>query len=331
MKLCKFPLRTFKPSLCCAVINSSPEICTKDTLFMKRSLQGASVTFFVVSIWAICWPHLWFDWSGMARPAYLDLWRTFGMALSVFGLGFLLASINPAQLWPIVLMGLIVHVSAPAGFFWACYRGAMKWEASWLLLLANVVWIPVFLRILWKVGSGYLAVIPEQVLTLKQAGDQFRVSEEETLREASERQPLAIVFLRHFGCTFTQLMLKRLQESQRIAAEKGAKLVLIHMLEAERAKVYLKQHEEVARIADPKCELYQAFGLGKGDFWDLFGPRVWLVGVYALFKGCGVGRLAGDGLQMPGAFLYYKGEILTKKVAKDAGDLPDPARVLDEV
>ena len=86
---------------------------------------------------------------------------------------------------------------------------------------------------------------------------------------------------------------------------------------------YLSSGDGIARIADPMCELYRAFGLGKGGFLELFGPRVWLRGAIAMFRGCGVGPLAGDGLQMPGAFLFRNGKIISSQPARRASDLPD--------
>jgi hypothetical protein len=69
--------------------------------------------------------------------------------------------------------------------------------------------------------------------------------------------------------------------------------------------------------------LYRSFGLGKAGFWELFGPRVWLRGIIALFRGCGVGHLAGDGLQMPGVFLFHRGKVMASQPARSAADLPD--------
>ena len=57
--------------------------------------------------------------------------------------------------------------------------------------------------------------------------------------------------------------------------------------------------------------------------FELFGPKVWLLGMKALFQGCGVGKLAGNGLQMPGAFVFHQGEIIAAQRAETAADLPD--------
>ena len=158
---------------------------------------------------------------------------------------------------------------------------------------------------------------PEEVI----AG--FKLSTGELLGEASRSRLLVLVFLRHFGCTFTRQILRGLEQLQQEAKARGGELVLVHMLKNGEELRYLGGHDDVVRIADPKCELYRAFGLGRGGFIELFGPRVWWLGAVSIFKGCGVGHLAGDGLQMPGAFLFRDGHIVTSQRAKTAADLPD--------
>jgi hypothetical protein len=107
------------------------------------------------------------------------------------------------------------------------------------------------------------------------------------------------------------------------AKQHNASLVLVHMLQSGEEIDYLGQHSDVVRIADPRCELYRAFGLGKGGFFELFGPQVWWRGASSIFKGCGVGHLAGDGLQMPGAFVFHQGKVVASQPAQSAADLPN--------
>lgn len=153
----------------------------------------------------------------------------------------------------------------------------------------------------------------------------FFLTSGESLWDASQNQTLALVFLRHFGCTFTRQILRSLEDIELTATTHHARLVLVHMLRDGKELKYLASHGGIARIADPHCELYRSFGLGKGGFMELFGPRVWLMGMLSVFKGCGVGHLAGDGRQMPGAFLFHQGKILTSQRARDASDLPNLA------
>lgn len=158
-------------------------------------------------------------------------------------------------------------------------------------------------------------------MPLERAVDAFRLSSGETLREASEKEALAVIFLRHFGCTFTRQLLKNLRDMHGRAEKEGARLVLVHMLQEGEEDEYV-ENTGVGRIADPRCDLYRAFGLGKGGFLELFGPRVLYRGAVAFFRGCGVGMLRGDGLQMPGAFLVRNGRIVRGQKAATAADLP---------
>lgn len=158
-------------------------------------------------------------------------------------------------------------------------------------------------------------------MPLERAVDAFRLSSGETLQEASEKEALAVIFLRHFGCTFTRQLLKNLRDMHGRAEKEGARLVLVHMLQEGEEDEYV-ENTGVGRIADPRCDLYRAFGLGKGGFLELFGPRVLYRGAVAFFRGCGVGMLRGDGLQMPGAFLVRNGRIVRGQKAATAADLP---------
>jgi hypothetical protein len=168
-----------------------------------------------------------------------------------------------------------------------------------------------------------------KVLDIPTAAAQFHLSTGETLAEASESRLLVLIFLRHFGCTFTRQLLRGLEETHQRAKSNGAELVLVHMLKSGEETRYLADHSDIARIADPHCELYRAFGLGKGGIRELLGPRVWWLGFLSVYKGCGVGHLAGDGRQMPGAFLFHHGRIVASQRAKSASDLPDLPALFD--
>ena len=158
---------------------------------------------------------------------------------------------------------------------------------------------------------------------VRDAAASFHLSTGESLAEASESRVLALVFLRHFGCTFTRQILRGLEEIHETAQAHGADLVLVHMLKDGRETRDIGHHGDVARVGDPKCELYRSFGLGNGGFLELFGPRVWWLGTVSVFKGCGVGYLAGNALQMPGAFLFHHGEIVATQRPRSAAFLPD--------
>lgn len=172
---------------------------------------------------------------------------------------------------------------------------------------------------------------PEIFPDVRKAAAACRISSDETLADAADSRLLVLVFLRHFGCTFTRQLLRNLERIHDDARSHGAELVLVHMLPNGAEHPYLPGHSAVTRIADPHRELYRAFGLAQGGIRELLGPRVWWHGFLSIVKGCGVGHLAGDGRQMPGAFLFHKGRILAAQRAKSASDLPDLPRLFDAI
>ncbi len=290
---------------------------------MQSALKLAGIYNILFGIWVIGWPNAWFEISGMKIPRYPFLWQCVGMIVGVYGIGYLIAAKSPLRHWPIVLVGFLGKVFGPIGFVWAASQGELPWQAGWMILLNDLVWLVPFAMILWaaaclKVGRPAVGA----PMTLEEGARSFQLTSGETLQQASEKEQLAIVFLRHFGCTFTRQLLRNLREMHERAEERGARLVLVHMLQEGEEKEFVSS-EGVARIADPRCDLYRAFGLGKGGFLELFGPKVWYRGAIAFFRGCGVGMLKGDGLQMPGAFLFQNGRILQEQKAETASDLPN--------
>jgi len=294
--------------------------------WMVRVLVAAAVYNFAFGIWAVLWPGQWFAISGMAPPLYPDIWRTVGMIVGVYGIGYAIAASNPFRHWPVIFVGLLGKFFGPLGFVTAVLGGTLPLRAGWLLLANDLVWWVPFTLILWGAVQAHLGGVPARGKEgLAQAAAAHRLNTGETLAEASRGQLVALVFLRHFGCTFTRQILRGLQELEAQASAHGARLVLVHMLKDGRETNYLGSERQVARIADPFCRLYHAFGLGKGGPFALFGPRVWVLGALSLIKGCGVGHLAGDGLQMPGVFLLKDSQVLAAQRARSAADLPDLA------
>ncbi len=291
--------------------------------WMRVALKLAGIYNLLFGLWVIGWPDGWFALSGMQSPRYPFLWQCIGMIVGVYGVGYLAASTAPLRHWPIVLVGLLGKVFGPIGFVWAAWQGDLPWQAGWMIVFNDLIWWVPFAMILW--GAACLMVgrpVVGEPMPLERAVDAFRLSSGETLREASEKEALAVIFLRHFGCTFTRQLLKNLRDMHGRAEKAGARLVLVHMLQEGEENEYV-ENAGVGRIADPRCDLYRAFGLGKGGFLELFGPRVLYRGAVAFFRGCGVGMLRGDGLQMPGAFLVRNGRILRGQKAATAADLPN--------
>lgn len=305
-----------------------PFACTdgrcKTPRWMRHVLLGAGIYHLLFAVWSILWPHLWFDWIGVDRPNHPLMWQGVGLIIGMLGFCLLFAATNPIRHWALVLVGFIKFTLAILGYGVALVQHDIPLRSSWMMVADLVWWVP-FAAILWASLRAHAGVPPTRAepLDIAEAADSYSLSNGKTLAAASESKLLALVFLRHFGCTFTRQILRGLEGIQREAAAHGAELVLVHMLQNGKETEFLGERSGVVRIADPRCELYRAFGLGKGGFLELFGPHVWWRGAVAIFHGCGVGHLAGDGLQMPGVFLFRDGQIIASQRARSAADLPD--------
>ena len=172
--------------------------------------------------------------------------------------------------------------------------------------------------------------VPNYVLPIqhRRSLSQMLTNEGDRVGELSFQQPVMLVFLRHFGCTFCREALADLsKERSYLEGNMGMKLVLIHMADNALAERYFQRYDlnGVAHISDPDCLFYTAFGLTKGNFQQLFGLRSWVRGFEAgILEGHGVGnRPLGDGFQMPGIFVLREGEVREAFIHKLASDRPN--------
>ncbi|MEM6396448.1 MAG: peroxiredoxin-like family protein [Bacteroidota bacterium] len=165
-----------------------------------------------------------------------------------------------------------------------------------------------------------------QKQSIAELGEMVTVSGK-SVEELSNKQPVLLVFLRHFGCTFCREALADLSKHKKDLDAHGSELVLVHMSDRETAERYFKKYrlENSLHVSDPSCRFYRAFGLTKGSPKQLFGLQSWIRGFEAgLVKGHGVGtRQLGDGFQMPGVFVIDNGQVAAAFVHKLASDRPE--------
>jgi hypothetical protein len=292
---------------------------------MRIILVSGGLYHLLFAGWALLFPmHLlgWFTCEVEGQPL---LWQMFGIISAILGLGLFISSKNPINHWPIVLLAFIESIVTMSVIGTAVFREHLPANALIMLAVNDGIWLPLFGLVLWAALRAHTGIPPSrnQPYTIEEAASVYQLSDGRKLADASMDSPLVLVFLRHFGCTFTRQILRGLQDLEQQAKQHNASLVLVHMLHSGQEIDYLGRNSDVIRIADPRCELYRAFGLGKGGFIELFGPQVWWRGAMAIFKGCGVGHLAGDGLQMPGAFVFHEGRVIASQPARSAADLPN--------
>lgn len=146
-----------------------------------------------------------------------------------------------------------------------------------------------------------------------------------TLMERTRQGPVLLVLLRHLGCTFCKEALADIAAKRGAIERRGATIVLAHMTPPERFEASLAGYglAGIDHVSDPERHLYAALQLPRGTLGQLFGLKCLYRGMLATLRGHIVGPLAGDGFQMPGAFLLLDGRIIHAYRHATAADRPD--------
>lgn len=168
---------------------------------MRNVLVAAAIYNLIWGAWVVLFPNAYFDWAGMERPTYPEIWQCVGMIVGVYGVGYAVAATDPMRHWPIVLVGLMGKVLGPIGFAKALIDGVFTWKAGLNIITNDLIWwIPFGLIVLaalrQEVSRPYRK---ESAMPLGEALDKYKLKSGQTLAEASFRRPLLFCFLRHYG------------------------------------------------------------------------------------------------------------------------------------
>ncbi len=301
---------------------------------MTTALRLAGVYNLLWGAWSVLFPHHFWSLLDMPQPNYPFLWQCIGMIVGVYGVGYWFAATDVARHWPIVLVGLLGKIFGPLGFIDAHFVRDLVPLRFGITLLTNdlIWWIPfaLMLRHAYRVNesdraANLIEANPSQPVNIRDSLANTTTDSGVSLLSLSQQRPLLIVFLRHLGCTFCRETLADIQV-QRASIERSSTICLVHMMDEETARAFFARYNlaNVARVSDPNKTFYAAFELHRGSLAQLFGPRLWLRGMIAGLIGKHlVGRLRGDGFQMPGAFLVRDGRIVRAFRHQDAADRPD--------
>jgi peroxiredoxin len=148
----------------------------------------------------------------------------------------------------------------------------------------------------------------------------------ETLSSLTERSPVLLVFLRHAGCTFCRQTLSDLHEQRKAIESRGLRIVIVHQGTPEEGQEMLKRFQlgDLSSISDPKCHLYRAYGLRRGDLKSILAPSVWWRGFRSvILEGHGAGKVSGDLFQLPGAFIVEGNRIRSQFLHTTPADRPN--------
>lgn len=294
--------------------------------WMKATLVAAGIYNLAWGAVAVLAPSWIFDLVGMELPRYPQLWQCIGMIVGVYGIGYIVAAPDPARHWPIVLVGFLGKVFGPIGFMAAVLRDQLPWSFGATILTNDIIWWVPFTLILWHAARAHGHVdrdasAPDPTAVMRETV----TNTGQTLYELSLERPRLLVFLRHIGCTFCREALADLRDASERLEQSGTSPVLVHMSDDADAGEFFARYglDDVPRVSDPERRVYESFELQRGTFRQLFGPRVWWRGLRAGLAGHGIGALAGDGFQMPGAFVIHDGNVVRVHRHESAADRPD--------
>lgn len=138
-------------------------------------------------------------------------------------------------------------------------------------------------------------------------------------------QPVFLVFLRHFGCTFCREAVAEISEKRQQIEAQGAPLAFVHLGTEEKAQWFFKPYGllDVPRFSDPQGNLYEAFGLTRAELRQYLNFESITRMLSAALKGHFAFYPAGDIQRMPGVFLLDHGEIRKAFRHQLVSDRPD--------
>jgi peroxiredoxin len=300
----------------------------------QYALAAAAAYNLLWGSWVVLRPGDLFAWTGAQPPLYPGIWQCVGMIVGVYGIGYAIAAADPYRHWPIVLVGLLGKLFGPLGFLLtqivpsAATGPVLPLSWGWTLVTNDLIWWIPFSALLYGAFRFHCAppdsAMPD--LTVAEANQTFRSQHGPSIAELSAERRVMLLFLRHAGCTFCREALADVAAQREALESRGVTPVLVHMGDNQDQSGFFAAYglEDVHRISDPEQRLYRAYHLQRGGFQELLGPRVWWRGFKAAILGRhGVGKLVGDGFQMPGLFLVERGEVIASRRHETAADRPD--------
>jgi peroxiredoxin len=129
-------------------------------------------------------------------------------------------------------------------------------------------------------------------------------------------RPLALVFLRHFGCIFCREQIAELRPY------KDENIVLVAMGKVSETADF-KERMEIPQqiISDPNKLLYEAFGLRKGSLGQIVNPSTIRKTFNAMRSGNSLGMVKTDPWMLAGTFrIEQDGDVSFEHYASDISD-----------
>ena len=143
---------------------------------------------------------------------------------------------------------------------------------------------------------------------------------------------LALVFLRHYGCSFCMEHARELERHNAEFEEAGIAVGLVGCGSLDEAVAFRDQLDLTTSLYnDPERATYRAFGLSETTAGTVLNPRVVAGGIRALAKGHVPRRSSGNPLQLQGQFLI-DGAGIIRSVSRPRlmSDIPSAYALLED-
>lgn len=299
----------------------------KTPAWTRYWLRAAAVLNVGWGVSMILAPTWFFDLFGLLTPSYPVVLQGLGLIVAVFGVGYWIASANPAKHWLIVFVGLVAKILAPVGFVWTALSGDLPWAAGSVMIGTDLIWWLPFAAILYFAAKAnqFVAEPLKKGDSLYSALGEIRVASGKTIESLSYDSPVLLVFLRHFGCVFCKESLSHIRKQKDQIEADGTKIVFVHMGSIERGEAYFESYgfENFEQVSDRGQRLYQLFKFSRATIGQIMGPSVVWAGLKASFDGHFNGAVEGDGFQLPGLALVTHGMVVKVHRYKTAAEIPD--------
>jgi len=250
----------------------------KAPAWMRFVLLAAGVYNLLWGAFAVIFPNALFDWLSMERPNYPQFWQCIGMIVGVYGLGYVIAAFDPIRHWPIVFVGFLGKIFGPLGMAQALWTGALPWAFAINCVTNDLIWwIPFGLILKFALGQHLAEPGAREPADEASLLNEALTNQGETLAGMSHRQTLLVVFLRtqvaHFAARRWQISRK---DGRRSSAREA--LWCSSTWETKRRSMS-SQGATGWRMCPPsriqRGDFTLVWGLRRGRWWQLLGPRVW--------------------------------------------------------
>ncbi len=246
-----------------------------------------------------------------------------GLIYCFLSLGLIIASLDKARYWPVILICGLTALSASAVFLYFTVSGFYDFGTGGALFIFHFALFFPFVGVLNAsyIENTYEESAPKRFHDLVNV---VKTSQNKTLLDLSNERNVLLVFIRHFGCTFCRETVSEIAKIDEAILGKNFTLVYVHMSDKAHGDEFFSKYYQgsVHHISDPAKKLYHSLNLKRGTLMQLFGPATWLRGIYAgLVKGHGIGEVEGDSLQLGGVFVLSRGQIVFEERSKCASHL----------